>query len=207
MKLITLERLQRFAENFVTSAKAYFVAKKEGYDLSKNDYDDAAKALVDAQAAVTTTTGTYTKVTVNDHGQVTAVENPTTLDGYNIAKVEVDKLDGVISVDHLPKTALERLSTVVDNAALLALTAEDVQNGDSVRVATYTVTEGDKTRTRSNVLFVVADDTKLGTMDAFVEYTSNVDWASISNVPDGLAGGIEEATTDEIDAIPGFTTA
>lgn len=97
---------------------------------------------------------------------------------------------GVISIDRLPATAVERMYVAPDETARQNLTAEQVQNGDTVKV------------TATGKMFFVVDDTKLGTAewaDAFMEYSAgvagSVDWSGVTNKPTTLAGyGI----TDEL---------
>ena len=97
---------------------------------------------------------------------------------------------GVISIDRLPATAVERMYVAPDETARQNLTTAQVQNGDTVKV------------TATGKMFFVVDDTKLGTAewaDAFMEYSAgvagSVDWSGVTNKPTTLAGyGI----TDEL---------
>ena len=112
--------------------------------------------------------GTYASVTVNEHGIVTA----------GIEKLDATKLDGIIPVANLPKSALERMVVVENEAAMLALTSEEVQSGDTVKLAD------------TGVMYYVKDDSKLGTADAFEVYkageAASVDWANVQNKPESL---------------------
>ena len=81
-------------------------------------------------------------------------------------------LIGTIPLENLPQGAIERLFKVADNTAMLALTKVNVQNGDSVLT------------TDNNRMYIVTDEEKLGTMDAFTEYSAGTatkalqaDWA------------------------------
>ena len=67
---------------------------------------------------------------------------------------------GVIPLANLPQGAIERLVKVANNAAMLALTTDDVQNGDSVLTID------------NNHMYIVTDENKLGSMDAFTEYSA-----------------------------------
>ena len=69
-------------------------------------------------------------------------------------------LIGVIPLANIPQGAMERLVKVADASAMLALTTNDVQNGDSVLT------------TDNNRMYIVIDEEKLGTMDAFTEYSA-----------------------------------
>ena len=95
------------------------------------------------------TAGTYKSVTVDANGHVTAGTNPTTLAGYgitdaaasshthqsdDIVSLDASKLTGMVDIARLPSGALERLVIVADDTARLALTADDVQLGDTVKV-------------------------------------------------------------------------
>jgi len=81
-------------------------------------------------------------------------------------------ISGVIEVARLPQQVFERLKVVADEAAMLALTIADVQNGDTV--------ENDDTK----IMYFVVDDSSLGTMDAFRLYkagaAASVDWGTVT---------------------------
>lgn len=124
-------------------------------------------------------------------GRVTTNEGDiTTLKGEMKAIDAAWITSGVISIDRLPATAVERMYVAPDETARQNLTAEQVQNGDTVKV------------TATGKMFFVVDDTKLGTAewaDAFMEYSAgvagSVDWSGVTNKPTTLAGyGI----TDEL---------
>ena len=68
--------------------------------------------------------------------------------------VPASGISGVIDLANLPAGALERMVVVADEAARLALTTANVQNGDTVK------------QTDTGILYFVKDDTKLGTADA-----------------------------------------
>ena len=81
-------------------------------------------------------------------------------------------LIGIIPMANIPKGAIEKLVQVADQTAMLALTSDDVQVGDSVK------------NLKTGRLYIVVDESKLGTMDAFVEYSAGTavkadvaDWA------------------------------
>ena len=135
----------------------------------------------------------YTAKTDHDAlaGRVTTNEGDITTLKKDIKAIDASWITtGTIAIDRLPATVIERMY-VADNAAALAnLTTEQVQNGDTVKLADT-----------KKMYYVIADD-KLGTeayMDAFTEYTagiaSSVDWAGVLNHPTTIAGyGI----TDEL---------
>lgn len=180
----------------VASAEKVTVASAENKgkilvlnDNGKLDVDitgDAAKLGGQLPAYYTTKT---------DHdalaGRVTTNEGDITTLKKEMKAIDASWITtGTIAIDRLPATVIERMY-VADNAAALAnLTTEQVQNGDTVKLADT-----------KKMYYVVADD-KLGTeayMDAFSEYTagiaSSVDWAGVLNHPTTIAGyGI----TDEL---------
>lgn len=96
---------------------------------------------------------------------------------------------GVISIDRLPSAVIERMYIAAKETDLASLTTEQVQNGDTVKVA------------ETGNMYYVVDDTKLGTADymqGLSQYTagiaSQVDWSGVVNKPTTLAGyGITDA--------------
>lgn len=101
---------------------------------------------------------------------------------------------GTIDIERLPAASLERLKIVPDEAGRQALTKEQVQNGDSVKVL--------KGADSGAHMYFVIDETKLGTADwanAFTEYSagtaSAVDWSGITNKPTTVA---ESGLTDAV---------
>ena len=132
-------------------------------------------------------------------GRVTTNEGEiTTLKGEMKAIDAAWITSGVISIDRLPATAVERMYVAKDEDARQALTTEQVQNGDTVKI------------TSTGKMFFVVDDTKLGTAewaDAYMEYSAgvagSVDWSGVTNKPDTLAGyGIKDelVKADEVAA-------
>ena len=97
----------------------------------------------------------------------------------NVEKIDASKIEGIIDISNIPQGALERLVPVANEAARLALTTSDVQNGDVVK-------EQD-----TGLMYYVVDDTKLGTAskaDAFEAFTAGsasvVPWTGITGKPD-----------------------
>lgn len=99
------------------------------------------------------------------------VNMETTLSGFDASKIT----SGTIDLARIPQAALERLVIVANEAALLALTVTDVQNGDVVKVED------------SGLMYFVKDQDELGTMNAFEIFTagtaSAVEWANVLNKP------------------------
>jgi len=138
------------------------------------------------------TAGTYTKVTVDNEGHVTTGANPTTLAGYGITdaaniqhthgNADITDLDaskitsGTIDIARLPSGSLEKLVIVSNEAARLALTIDNVQNGDTVK------------QNDTGIMYFVKDETRLGTLEAFEEYTAgsatSVPWSGVTGKPE-----------------------
>lgn len=154
-------------------------------------------------------------------GTVTAMLGETVTMETTLANIDASKITtGTIDIDRLPQAALERLIIVANQAARLALTTAQVQNGDVVK-------EED-----TGLMYFVKDDTKLGTADAadaFEEFTagmaSAVEWSNVRNHPTmdstlSQVGAIAEANAvglalaNKVDVVAGkqlstedFTTA
>ena len=102
---------------------------------------------------------------------------------------------GTLPLSVIPHTALERIYTVTDASKLANLTTAQVQNGDTVKVADKDGVIG--------AMYLVADDTKLGTedyMDGLVQYAAgtaaSVAWSGVTDTPTTLAGyGITDAVS------------
>lgn len=95
-----------------------------------------------------------------------------------LGSVPASKITGTISLDNLPQGALERMVPVDNEAARLALTTTNVQNGDVVK------------QTDTGLMYYISDETKLGTDDAaaaFSEFTagsaSSVPWNGVTGKP------------------------
>ena len=156
--------------------------------------------------------GTYKSVTVNAQGHVTAGSNPTTLAGYGITdaaskshthkiadltdNIPASKITGVLSLDNIPKSAVERVVPVKDDAARLKLTSADVQNGDVVKV------------TSTGKMYFVVDDTKLTTEDGYMVFSAgsaaSVPWSGVTGKPTTFT---PSAHTQAISTITGLQAA
>ncbi len=175
------------------------VDKVDGKGLSTNDYTTAEKEKLNtieenANNYVHPTSGvissSYTKVIVDENGHVTSGSNPTTLSEYGIAdaankkhthtnedilSLDASKLTGTIDISRLPVGALERLVLVETDTDRLALTINEIQKGDTVKVTT------------TNKMYFVVDDSKLSAEEGYVEYSAGtataVDWSGIINKP------------------------
>lgn len=74
------------------------------------------------------------------------------------SSVPASGVTGVLPMSAIPKGAVEQLVIVANEAARLALTTDQVQNGDTVK------------QEDNKKMYYVVDDTKLGTAAAFEEY-------------------------------------
>lgn len=96
-----------------------------------------------------------------------------------ISPIDASKItSGTIDLARLPQGALERLTIVADQAAMLKLTSTQVQNGDTVK------------NEATNEMFYVKDQTQLGSMAAFEVYTagraSEAPWSGITGKPTSI---------------------
>ena len=112
----------------------------------------------------------------------------------SIESLDASKLTGIISLDNLPKAALERLVIVKNTEARLALTINDIQKGDTVK-------EED-----SGLLYFVVNDSKLDSDEGYVPYTSgsasSVPWSGITGKPDTYTPSVHTHTKSEITDFP-----
>lgn len=91
---------------------------------------------------------------------------------------------GTIDIERLPQAALERCVVVTNDTARLALTKNEVQTGDTVKV------------TSTNKMYMVVDDSTLGEESAFTEYVTTAAWSTITGKPSTVGGyGITDAYT------------
>ena len=82
----------------------------------------------------------------------------------------------MIGLENIPKAALERLKRVADDAARFALTIDDVQNGDTVKVLA------------TEKIYAIIDDTKLSSEEGYEVYTAggaaSVPWSGVTEKPE-----------------------
>ena len=108
------------------------------------------------------------------------------LNGFDAGKIT----SGTISVDRLPKTALSEFIPVANKAARLALTKSEAQNGDTVK------------ETDTKRMYLVIDDTQLDSEEGYQEYTTVVDWSSITGKPSKFPAESHVHTWDQINGRP-----
>lgn len=142
--------------------------------------------------------GTQAKITYDSKGLVLSGES---LQSSDIPSLDASKItSGVFDIERLPKSAIERLVIVTDDAGRFNLTTSDVQNGDTVKV-----------NSTSKMYFVI-DDSNLNTESGYCEYSAgtaaSVPWSGVTGKPSTVSGyNISDAytkteTDDKIAAIP-----
>lgn len=93
------------------------------------------------------------------------------------SKLAANKVEGVLDLKNIPVGAMERCVVVNDDTARFALTADDVQKGDTVKVINPTPT-----------MYMVVDESKLNSEDGYVVYSAgnanSVPWSGITDKPD-----------------------
>lgn len=106
----------------------------------------------------------------------------TTLVNFDASKIA----SGTISIDRLPKAALERLIVVADDTARFALTTATAQSGDTVKV------------TSTGKMYLIKDESKLSSEDGYEPYTasqaSSVPWFGVTGKPSTFAPPTSSAT-------------
>ena len=202
-KGITSIAFTRLWANLNTKILPNKVDKVEGKGLSTNDFtnelleklngiDANANRYVHPTSGVAA--GTYRSVTVDDNGHVTAGTNPTTLAEYGVTSVPADLLTGVIGIANIPHAALERCVVVANDEARFALTSEQAQTGDTVKV------------TETSKMYFIVDDTQLGTEAGYEEYkvgtAAAVEWSGVLNKPDTYTPSAHNHTIAEITDFP-----
>lgn len=109
---------------------------------------------------------------------------------HDISSIEIDVSDivGEYTMSMLPDSIRERQVQVNDEAGLLALTISEVQNGDFVYIVP-TIDPESTEESNGNMLYIVTDDTKLGSIDAFTCLSTpprEVTWDEITNKPTSI---------------------
>lgn len=106
----------------------------------------------------------------------------TTLANFDASKIA----SGTISIDRLPKAALERLVVVADDMARFALTTATAQSGDTVKV------------TSTGKMYLIKDESKLNSEDGYEPYTasqaSSVPWSGVTGKPSTFTPPTSSAT-------------
>lgn len=142
---------------------------------------DNAPTATKLQAARTIAlSGAVTGSVSSDFGDNVTIS--TTLANFDASKIA----SGTISIDRLPKAALERLVVVANDTARFALTTATVQSGDTVKV------------TSTGKMYLIKDESKLNSEDGYEPYTasqaSSVPWSGVTGRPSTFTPPTSSAT-------------
>ena len=157
--------------------------KANDIDLTKYALktDNAPTATKLRAARTIALSGAVTGRVSSDFGDNVTIS--TTLANFDASKIA----SGTISIDRLPKAALERMVVVADDTARFKLTTATAQVGDTVKV------------TATNKMYLVKDDSKLNTEDGYEPYTassaSSVPWSGVTGKPSTFAPPTAAAST------------
>lgn len=149
--------------------------KANDIDLTKYALKtDNAPTATKLQAARTIAlSGAVTGSVSSDFGSNVTIS--TTLANFDASKIA----SGTISIDRLPKAALERLIVVANDTARFALTTATAQSGDTVKV------------TSTGKMYLIKDESKLNSEDGYEPYTasqaSSVPWSGVTGKPSTFA--------------------
>lgn len=156
--------------------------KANDIDLTKYALKtDNAPTATKLQAARTIAlSGAVTGSVSSDFGGNVTIS--TTLANFDASKIA----SGTISIDRLPKAALERLVVVADDTARFALTTATVQSGDTVKVKS------------TGKMYLIKDESKLNSEDGYEPYTasqaSSVPWSGVTGKPSTFTPPTSSAT-------------
>jgi hypothetical protein len=156
--------------------------KANDIDLTKYALKtDNAPTATKLQAARTIAlSGAVTGSVSSDFGSNVTIS--TTLANFDASKIA----SGTISIDRLPKAALERLIVVADDTARFAITTATAQSGDTVKV------------TSTGKMYLIKDESKLSSEDGYEPYTasqaSSVPWSGVTGKPSTFTPPTSSAT-------------
>ena len=156
--------------------------KANDIDLTKYALKtDNAPTATKLQAARTIAlSGAVTGSVSSDFGGNVTIS--TTLANFDASKIA----SGTISIDRLPKAALERLVVVANDTARFALTTATAQSGDTVKV------------TSTGKMYLIKDESKLNSEDGYEPYTasqaSSVSWSGVTGKPSTFTPPTSSAT-------------
>ena len=94
------------------------------------------------------------------------------IDYVNTSDIDATRIKGQLDISNIPPAGLDNVIKVDTVTDMLALTVDDVQNGDTVMIIGVT----------PSVQYQVVDDTKLGTMDAFQEYAAGTATKALADI-------------------------
>ena len=156
--------------------------KANDIDLTKYALktDNAPTATKLQAARAIALSGAVTGSVSSDFGSNVTIS--TTLANFDASKIA----SGTISIDRLPKAALERLIVVADDTARFALTTATAQSGDTVKV------------TSTGKMYLIKDESKLSSEGGYEPYTasqaSSVPWSGVTGKPSTFAPPTSSAT-------------
>lgn len=156
--------------------------KANDIDLTKYALktDNAPTATKLQAARIIALSGAVTGSVSSDFGSNVTIF--TTLANFDASKIA----SGTISIDRLPKAALERLIVVADDTARFALTTATAQSGDTVKV------------TSTGKMYLIKDESKLNSKDGYEPYTasqaSSVPWSGVTGKPSTFTPPTSSAT-------------
>lgn len=156
--------------------------KANDIDLTKYALktDNAPTATKLRAARTIALSGAVTGSVSSDFGDNVTIS--TTLANFDASKIA----SGTISIDRLPKAALERLVVVANDTARFALTTATAQSGDTVKV------------TSTGKMYLIKDESKLSSEDGYEPYTasqaSSVPWSGVTGKPSTFAPPTSSAT-------------
>jgi len=126
-------------------------------------------------------------------------------------KVKSTNIEGTIPLENLPQGALERMVVVADDAARLALTTAQVQQGDTVKVQS------------TGKMYYVVDETKLNVEAGYEVYAAGnaahaneadyateagkVAWEKVTDKPSSFNPSAHTQGSDTITAMTGYQKA
>lgn len=158
------------------------LGKANDIDLTKYALktDNAPTATKLRAARTIALSGAVTGSVSSDFGSNVTIS--TTLANFDASKIA----SGTISIDRLPKAALERLIVVADDTARFALTTATAQSGDTVKV------------TSTGKMYLIKDESKLSSEDGYEPYTasqaSSVPWSGVTGKPSTFTPPTSSAT-------------
>ena len=94
------------------------------------------------------------------------------IDYFMSNDIDASRVKGQLDISNIPPAGLDNVVKVDTVTDMLALTVDDVQNGDTVMIIGVT----------PPVQYQVVDDTKLGTMDAFQEYAAGTATKALADI-------------------------
>lgn len=118
------------------------------------------------------------KTTDSDTDNASAVFDGSSNIVIVLNKIAAGLINGVLSIDNIPQGALERLVKVTNQAARFALTANDIQKGDSVL------------QLDTGIMYIVMDTSKLDSEDGYQEYkagtAASVPWTGVTGTTNAI---------------------